>query len=350
VGQTWTLVEGPHNTNLVGIVRNGAKPWTSLDFAGGDGIVHAAASGIAYHPCGNLVVIDHPSTASGTYWETAYYHMWENSIPIPLGGQQKVNAGDVIGRTGGFTGCNYKNPNCCDPGSQTFSAHLHFSVYRFLERVHTGAVFVKPSGDIGEMGVVLGGWRVEDDPVASGAGCMKRIDNGLRQCYSTGRIYNDPVLGGPNASGTTGAQPHPVAVNGSPLVYFRGTDNAVHQAHFVSDSGGARWVTDTVSPGPVVGDPQPVVVNGSPLVFFHGTDNAVHQAHFVSDYGGARWVTDTVSPGPTVGDPQPVAVNGDPVIYSAGALDDAVHQVHFVNDVGGARWVTDRVSPGPLGF
>ncbi len=60
-GQTWLLWQGPHNTNGAG----GRKPWTSLDLAGGDGLVRAAADGIVYRPCANYVIVDH-----GGGWET----------------------------------------------------------------------------------------------------------------------------------------------------------------------------------------------------------------------------------------------------------------------------------------
>ena len=177
-GQTWSLWQGPHNTN--GIT---AKPWTSLDFAGGDGVVRAAADGVVYRPCGNLVVIDH-----GGGWETGYYHL----MNITVGQGQVVSRGAALGHIGQGTGC----------GGHAQGAHVHFSIYHFPSSVgtHTAAVWHLPSDDIGAIGEVVGGWLVQDGRVAS-SGCLQRISDGARQCAPSAHIFNDGTSGNGKAVG-----------------------------------------------------------------------------------------------------------------------------------------------------
>ena len=171
-GQSWGMYQGPHNTTGAA-----AHPWTSLDFSGGDGIVRAAADGVVYRPCANLVVIDH-----GGGWETGYYHM----TGIAVGQGQVVHRGDPLGHTGVGVGC----------GGYATGAHVHFSIYHFPNEIgnHTAAVWHLPADDIGAIGQVIGGWLVEDG-ANPGEGCLRRISDGQRQCAPSAMISNDGVAG-----------------------------------------------------------------------------------------------------------------------------------------------------------
>ncbi|MGC2372824.1 MAG: VCBS repeat domain-containing M23 family metallopeptidase [Solirubrobacteraceae bacterium] len=172
-GQTWQLWFGPHNTDS----DFRAFEYTSLDFAGGDGIVRAAAAGVVYRPCANLVVIDH-----GGGWETGYYHLPTSSIVVHAG--QVVNAGDALGTIGTATGC----------GGEARGAHVHFSIYHFSTS-GVQNVFKTPSTDIN--GDVIGGWVVHTGS-APGHGYMQRIRDGLvvypTDFGGTGAILNDGTV------------------------------------------------------------------------------------------------------------------------------------------------------------
>jgi LasA protease len=177
-GQTWAMWQGPHNTNGVP-----AKPWTSLDFSGGDGIVRAAADGVVYRPCGNLVIVDH-----GGGWETGYYHL----ANISVGQGQVVSRGTPLGHIGTGTGC----------GGHATGDHVHFSIYHFPSTVgnHTAAVWHLPADDLGAIGEVIGGWLIQDGKVAS-SGCLQRISDGGRQCAPSARIFNSGISGNGKAVG-----------------------------------------------------------------------------------------------------------------------------------------------------
>jgi LasA protease len=180
-GQTWALWYGPHNTDN----DYGPHPYTSLDFSGGDGIVRAAASGVVYRPCSNLVVIDH-----GGGWETGYYHM--PRIFVRAG--QYVHTGDELGTTGTGVGC----------GGVARGAHVHFSIYHFATS-GVQNVFQTPSADMN--GDVIGDWQVFDG-ARSGLGYMKNLKTGQvvypSDTEGSGAIYNDGTVGGGKAVVPTG--------------------------------------------------------------------------------------------------------------------------------------------------
>jgi hypothetical protein len=172
-GQSWHLWFGPHNTNS----DSGPHPFTSLDFAGGDGVVRAAAGGVVYRPCANLVVVDH-----GGGWETGYYHM--PTIYVQNG--QTVTAGQALGTIGTAVGC----------GGVAHGAHVHFSVYHFsVSGVRN--VFQTSSQDMD--GLVIGGWVVHDG-ARSGLGYMQRLSDGAiiypSDTTGSGLIANDGTAGG----------------------------------------------------------------------------------------------------------------------------------------------------------
>jgi LasA protease len=170
-GQSWQLVQGPHNTNG----STYGHPFTSLDFSGGDGVLRAAADGVVYRPCANLVLIDH-----GGGWETGYYHM--PSISVATG--QFVHRGDVIGRIGTAVGC----------GGYAVGAHVHFSIYHFTTTVgtHGAGVWHLPAADID--GQVIGGYVVHDGS-RGGQGCLQLISDGSEHCDGAA-IANTGTIGG----------------------------------------------------------------------------------------------------------------------------------------------------------
>jgi LasA protease len=170
-GQSWTLIQGPHNTNGSAY----GHPFTSLDFSGGDGILRAAADGVVYRPCANLVLVDH-----GGGWETGYYHM--PSISVATG--QFVHRGDVIGKIGTAVGC----------GGYAVGAHVHFSIYHFSTTVgtHGTGVWHIPAADID--GQVIGGYVIHDG-ARGGQGCLQLISDGSEHCDGAA-IANAGIVGG----------------------------------------------------------------------------------------------------------------------------------------------------------
>jgi LasA protease len=181
VGETWHLWYGPHNTDN----DFGPHPYTSLDFSGGDHTVRAAANGLVYRPCPNLVVIDH-----GGGWETGYYHM--PNIFVHTG--QFVHTGEPLGTIGTATGC----------GGYANGAHVHFSIYHFRSSgVYN--VFQSPSADMNLD--VIGGWVVHDGS-RSGLGFMQRLTDGHivypSDTRGNGDIYNSGIAGGGKTTIPTG--------------------------------------------------------------------------------------------------------------------------------------------------
>ena len=147
---------------------------------GGDGIVRAAADGVAYLACGrsgNLVVVDH-----GGGWETGFYHL--TGIAVRDG--QKVARGDALGKISEAHGC----------GGGAKGAHVHFSIYHFPNDIgtHTPAVWHLPTDDLGDIGQIIGGWIVQDG-AKGGEGCLQRLSDGARQCEPSAQIANAGVMG-----------------------------------------------------------------------------------------------------------------------------------------------------------
>lgn len=196
-GQTWRLVQGPHNTNGAAYGR----PFTSLDLAGGDSLVRAAADGVVYRPCANLVLIDH-----GGGWETGYYHLPTNSIRVHTG--EVVHRGDVLGTTGTAHGC----------GGYANGAHVHFSIYHFRTTVgtHGPAVWHLPTDDVD--GSQIGDYVIRDG-ARGGQGCLQGVFDGVSHCAPGAPVFND------GAGSTPGTYHTLAAVNvysrpdtGSPVV------------------------------------------------------------------------------------------------------------------------------------
>jgi len=107
-GQRWTLTGGPHGWEKKGKQR----PWSALDFAGGDGRVLAAREGLVYRPCGKTtwVQIRHPDG-----WVTDYYHL--THIPRYANGTW-IERGQYVGQIGTSVAC----------GGRATGPHVHFNI------------------------------------------------------------------------------------------------------------------------------------------------------------------------------------------------------------------------------
>lgn len=119
IGQTWTMTGGPHGWS------GSNRPFSSIDLAGGDGIVRAAGGGTMYTMC-----TDNSGGAPGGWrrvyhgngYTTDYYHM-RNLTSIPSG--SSVSEGAALGSTGN---------NVCAGGSSS-GAHVHFAILDGTTRV-----------------------------------------------------------------------------------------------------------------------------------------------------------------------------------------------------------------------
>jgi LasA protease len=140
VGQAWTLGSGPHPMTDGG-------PRSSLDLTGGDGVVRAAADGIAYTMCGGRGWI---RVLHARGYATDYYHLRDN---IDVDGQV-VQTGDVLGHIGNDVSC----------GGYSTGEHVHFSVlhggeYVDINRYSLGQ-WVVSSGATPREGTLRHGSRV----------------------------------------------------------------------------------------------------------------------------------------------------------------------------------------------
>ena len=157
-GRTWRLTGGPHHNS------GGARPWSSLDFAGprpGMSVkLRAARGGIVLRPCRNLVQIRH---ADG--WTTSYYHV--RRIRVRSG--QRVARGALLGHTSTRAGC----------GGRATGPHLHFAVLHYGRYVNL-------------RGHVIGGWTVREGS-SQYRGCM--VKGTRKRCAPSGSIYNSGAIG-----------------------------------------------------------------------------------------------------------------------------------------------------------
>ncbi len=105
VGASWYMTSGPHG--WAGYDR----PYSALDFAGGDQVVRASHNGYVYKLCsqGWLRVVVNGG------WTTDYYHLWSNIKPAD---------GTWIGR-GGFLGYTGTDVTC---GGSASGRHVHWAL------------------------------------------------------------------------------------------------------------------------------------------------------------------------------------------------------------------------------
>jgi hypothetical protein len=163
-GETWRFTGGPHSND-----GSGNRPWSSLDFAGGSGMVRAAREGTAYRDCENFVRIVH---ADG--WQTGYYHL--SNIAVQNG--QSVSRGQYLGNISMSTGC----------GGRATGAHVHFSL--------------RKNGSQQEInGRDIGGWTITETSHYNG--CMTK--GNTTRCADVGSnnnsVYNDGAVGSGGGGG-----------------------------------------------------------------------------------------------------------------------------------------------------
>lgn len=167
-GQAWRYVGGPHSTLGCpdkSFTCTGGKPWNSLDFSGGDGVVRAAADGTVEQTTqcparnSNFVIINH-----GEGWHTTYYHLIDIPQAITEAGHV-VHAGDRLGKISAMTGCE----------GHADGPHVHFSVARYQGPYswHGGRV------DLG--GFQIGSWLFHDGHTQY-SGCATNVVSGHEVC------------------------------------------------------------------------------------------------------------------------------------------------------------------------
>jgi LasA protease len=167
LGQAWRYVGGPHST--LGCPDNsfscrGGKPWNSLDFAGGDGIVRAAAAGTVEGTTqcparnSNFVIINH-----GGGWHTTYYHLID--IPAAVRPGQPVRTGAKLGHTSTMVGCQ----------GHADGPHVHFSIVRY------SGDYSWHGGRVDLNGFQIGTWIFHDGRTQY-SGCATNVVNGQRVC------------------------------------------------------------------------------------------------------------------------------------------------------------------------
>lgn len=171
---SWSM-NGPHtNTGSGGGKRN------SVDFAGGDGKVRAAASGtVKSTSCG--VLIDH-----GGGWHTSYYHL----TGITVSANQKVSVGDHIGNIGNAVPC----------GGYSTAAHVHFAVWKF-----SGTYSGSDAQAVAIDGLSIGGWTVRNGSGNYQGSWQRNSDGHVKQVRSDGLFSCDCL------TNYGGGQPQPPA-------------------------------------------------------------------------------------------------------------------------------------------
>jgi LasA protease len=103
VGQSWTLLGGPHAWDA------GSGPRSSLDLAGGDQRVLAARAGVAYTTCTGRILVYHDRGYTTRYYHLTGYGQFDG---------HSVSAGAFLGYTGTEVGC----------GGSALARHVHFSL------------------------------------------------------------------------------------------------------------------------------------------------------------------------------------------------------------------------------
>lgn len=120
VGQSWWWTGGAHGWG------GSERPWSSMDFAGGDQVVRAAGSGTVYTMCADSSNGGTPGGWRRVYhpngYTTDYYHMWYLSS---LSNGQSIGAGQSLGQTG---------VNLCAGGGAS-GRHVHWGLMTGTTRV-----------------------------------------------------------------------------------------------------------------------------------------------------------------------------------------------------------------------
>lgn len=158
---------GPHSTLGCpdqGFTCTTGKPWNSLDFSGGDGIVRAAASGTIQSTTqcpakdSNFLIINH-----GEGWHTTYYHLID--IPADLTQGHHVDVGARLGKIPTRVGCE----------GHADGPHVHFSV------AHYTGEYSWHSGRVDLNGFQIGSWIFHDGRTRY-SGCATNVLTGKSVC------------------------------------------------------------------------------------------------------------------------------------------------------------------------
>lgn len=153
VGQSWTVLGGPHAHDA------GGGPWSSLDLAGGDQRVLAVRDGLAYTPCVGMIRVLHPDGYASRYYHLSN-HLWADGLA--------VSAGTHLGDTGTETGC----------GGSAKARHVHFSL------MYNGNF-------IGIANHIIGKWLFRNGPAQYDGSAL----HGSRSVPVGGQLYNYGTLG-----------------------------------------------------------------------------------------------------------------------------------------------------------
>jgi LasA protease len=151
-GQTWRFSGGPHGW------AGTPRPWSSLDFAGGDGRVRSARGGLVYRPCGKTTWVQ---VRHRDGWITDYYHL--TNIPRFTDGSW-IKRGKYLGNISTTVAC----------GGSAMGAHVHFNI-RYK------------GSHIAWHGRKIGGWTMYEGAYAYGGYAVK---NGTR-VYPGQLMYNN---------------------------------------------------------------------------------------------------------------------------------------------------------------
>ena len=193
---SWSM-NGPHtNTGSGGGKRN------SVDFAGGDGKVRAAASGtVKSTSCG--VLIDH-----GGGWHTSYYHL----TGITVSANQKVSVGDHIGNIGNAVPC----------GGYSTAAHVHFAVWKF-----SGTYSGSDAQAVAIDGLSIGGWTVRNGSGNYQGSWQRNSDGHVKQVRSDGLFSCDCLT---NYGGGQPQPPAPTKIAGGAQIKLVGVGQCLDNA------------------------------------------------------------------------------------------------------------------------
>lgn len=151
----WTMTGGPH-----GWSTGYDRPYSSLDFAGGDGKVRAVRGGRVYTMCGNERGYIRVYHRNG--YATDYYHLRGNIKPRD---GKWIDRGTFLGYTGEDVSC----------GGSAFGRHVHFSLLRNGNRASLD-------------GKILGGWKFREGSAYNGHAqhnSIKKYPGGLLRNFAT---------------------------------------------------------------------------------------------------------------------------------------------------------------------
>ncbi|GAA0208193.1 peptidoglycan DD-metalloendopeptidase family protein [Saccharothrix mutabilis subsp. mutabilis] len=178
-GVAWWMGGGPHGNS------GSTRPFSSIDFNGGDGRVLSAGPGRVYKSCirgrSALVKVVHDNGYS-----TTYYHMYDLTT---LADGSAVRTGTYLGHIGNELPC----------GGSSTGAHVHFSL-------------LKGNTHISVNGMTIGGWTFYEGAQAYGGYAQRgstRVNVGGRVTnYGAGTtLPTGTVNGGSNSSVTLRSGP-----------------------------------------------------------------------------------------------------------------------------------------------